>query len=189
MFAASISHQHDAVRKELVYCITNLLDQFATTSYEADEEELLHDLMAALRSRGLWPIWPVGARSTPLQEQLAAFSSLEIPIVSQKYKSRSPRATNLTSRNLICLSDRLNDLCDGLCLDCLKGRDRCGWSARHPPDPWEKYEADRKRVFEQRKRYPSSSRSTRSSRAGSPGRDLWDENMFHVVDDGMWDLA
>jgi hypothetical protein len=122
-------------------------------------------------------------------EQLAAFSSLEIPIVSQKYKSRSPRATNLTSRNLICLSDRLNDLCDGLCLDCLKGRDRCGWSARHPPDPWEKYEADRKRVFEQRKRYPSSSRSTRSSRAGSPGRDLWDENMFHVVDDGMWDLA
>ena len=179
-----------------MYCITNLLDRFELASHKSDEVELVHDLMVAMRSSGLWPIWPAGGRARPLQEQLAAFSSLEFPTASatwtrhkNKRKDRKSHTTTLTSRDVIRLSERLRDLCQGLCLDCLKGRDRCGWSARHPPDPWEKYEADRKRVFEQRKRYPSSSRSTRSSRAGSPGRDLWDENMFHVVDDGMWDLA
>jgi hypothetical protein len=139
-----------------VYCITNLLDQFATTSYVTDDGDLVHDLMAAMRSSGLWPIWPIGARTTPLQEQLAALSSLEIPIISRMYKSRSLRTTNMTSRNLICLSDKLNDLCDGLCLDCLKGFDRCDRGVLDHPDPWAMYEVQRKNVFEQRKSNPSS---------------------------------
>ncbi|GAB7322607.1 hypothetical protein MBLNU13_g03520t1 [Cladosporium sp. NU13] len=160
-FMALISRQHDAVRKELVYCITNLLDRFATASYGADEVDLVHDLMATMRSSGLWPIWPPNGRAKPLQEQLAAFSSIEIPtIVSaghrHKYKSPYSHETDLTSRTLICLSDRLNDLCDGLCLDCLKGRDRCGRDLENHPDPWETYEVERENAFEWRKSFPSS---------------------------------
>lgn len=178
--------QHDVVRKELVHCITNLLDHFATASYRADEGDLVHDLMATMRSSGLWPIWPPGGRATPLQEQLAAFSSIEIPtIVSaghrHKYKSPYLHKTDLTSRTLICLSDRLNDLCDGLCLDCLKGRDRCGRDLETHPDPWGTYEAERENAFERRKSFPSSPRSqisTRTPRAMSPE--------MVIMDPGGW---
>lgn len=95
--------------------------------YESDEVDLVHDLMAAMRSRGLSPIWPSGGRTIPLQEQLVALSSLEIPIISDtlprhgpKFKSRSSHLTPLRSRDVISLPEKLKDLCDGLCLDCLK---------------------------------------------------------------------
>ena len=165
-----------------MYCITNLLDQFATTSYATDDGDLVHDLMAAMRSSGLWPIWPIVARTTPLQEQLAALSSLEIPIISRMNKSRSLCTTNLTSRNLICLSDKLNDLCDGLCLDCLKGFDRCGRGVLDHPDPWAMYELCRNDVFEQRNSIPSSPGGwiiRHDHRAMSPE--------MEALDHGAWD--
>lgn len=178
--------QHGAVRKELVCCITNLLDQFATTSYKVDEVDLVHDLMATMRSSGLWPIWPPGGRARPLQEQLAAFSSIEVStIVSaghrHKYKSPYLCKSDLTSRTLVCLSDRLGDLCNGLCLDCLKGRDRCGRDLENHPDPWKTYEAERENAFERRKIFPSSPRSQISPRI--PG--AMSPEMV-VMDDGGW---
>lgn len=175
-----------------MYCITNLLDRFELASHKSDEVELVHDLMVAMRSSGLWPIWPVGGRSKPLQEQLDAFSSLEIPIISashrHKHKGRKCYTTALTSRTVISLSDKLRDLCDGLCLDCLKGRDRCGQSLQTHPDPWPTYKAEQKKVFKQRKRFRSTSRGSTSSsttRARSP-EIIFADFEENERDWGMW---
>jgi len=131
--------------------------------------------MAAMRSSGLWPIWPSGGRSKPLQEQLAALSSLEIPIISDAlvrhrhgFKSRSSHVTPLTSRDVISLSEKLKDLCEGLCLDCLKRPDRCGRDLENHMGPWGTYEDEREEIFEQRSRSPSIPRSLISARARSP---------------------
>ena len=145
-----------------------MLDQFATISSQPRDLHLVHDLLGSMRSSGLWPIWSAGGRARPLQKQLAALSSLELPITARHDHESLfffPHSTTaLTPHNVTILSDRLSDLCDGLCLTCLKVRDICGgWDH---PDPWTAYEAERDKVFAQRRRDSSSPRS-RSSVSGS----------------------
>lgn len=160
-------------------CITSILDLFTTAAHRELKPNLVFQLMAAMRAERLWPIWPYGADHAPprsLQDQLASFSSLEIPtIVADRdtaYEPPSPPANKRniwdvmerslygeqepspwirtpetrtcdvtdhkvpTLRTLLNLSKRLEDLCVGLCLDCLKGHEVC----RLPhPDPWVAY--------------------------------------------------
>lgn len=141
---------------------------FTTAAHRELKPNLVFQLMAAMKAESLWPIWPYGAdHSTPrsLQDQLASFSSLEIPaIVADRdvsYEPPSPPANRRemwevmerslygeqvrsprihtpptrvndspipktpTLRTVLSMSTRLEDLCVGLCLDCLKGHEMC----------------------------------------------------------------
>jgi hypothetical protein len=132
--------------------------------------------MAAMKSKGLWPILPVDAGSKSLDDQLSSFSSLDLPVISaDRDRSYSPplkrrdssksigswgppssvtsplpsrlsdrrghthnslTSRSPTQRTVFDLSKRLQGLCVGLCLDCLKGNDVC----RSPhPESWEAY--------------------------------------------------
>lgn len=84
------------------------------------------------------------------------------------------------------VSDRLKDLCDGLCLDCLKGRDKCGLGNSNHPDPWEAYEAERRNVFGQGRRDSRSPSTAPSSRVNLPGMVDWDNAVNAVHDAGGW---
>jgi hypothetical protein len=42
----------------------------------------VHQLMISMKDQSLWPIWPGNSGLKSLEEQLKAFSSLEIPVIS-----------------------------------------------------------------------------------------------------------
>jgi hypothetical protein len=79
---ASISHQQNAVRNELVRCLTNILDQLTTVSHQKHRPNLVYQLMTAMKEQSLWPIWPGNSGLKSLEDQVKAFSSLELPIIS-----------------------------------------------------------------------------------------------------------
>lgn len=158
-------------------CLTKIIDKFTTASYINRKPNLVYQLMAAMKSRELWPILPFTSGSRSLEDQLASFSSLELPVISADRKKSYPpgrkrrgfyksydshdddisltpspppshlpgslgqgcsswTSTSPTQRTVFDLCMRLQDLCVGLCLDCLKGNDVC----RLPhPDPWVEY--------------------------------------------------
>lgn len=147
--------------------------------------------MAAMKANELWPILPVTSGSRSLEDQLASFSSLDLPIISadrdRSYSPRRKRRSSIesygtwgddisltpspppsrlpgflgqghgsstsrspTQRTVFDLSKRLQDLCVGLCLDCLKGNDVCrvphpeSWGAyRRSSEMWFSEEAPR----------------------------------------------
>lgn len=91
--SASIVHQQNAVRNELLRCLTSSLDQFAGAAQVEGKPGLIHQFMTAMKIKELWPVLPVTHGSKSLEEQMNAFSSLEIPIIcadSTSYDTHSP---------------------------------------------------------------------------------------------------
>jgi hypothetical protein len=169
-----------------VYCITSILDRISMVSYNMDKPLLVHELINEMRSSGLWPIWSAAGRTKSLHDQLDALSTLDVPIISandQKWWMHgfSPTAP-LDSRSVMRLADRLKDLCEGLCLNCLKSRGSDGctwWNHMGHPEPWGPYEAERSQAFGREGR---DSRPSPSVPSRSPGTSVYDVG-------GGWDFG
>jgi hypothetical protein len=125
--------------------------------------------MMRLRSRELWPIWPVERCRVSLRDQLAALSSLQLPVISADCDpDKFFPGPVLTSHEVILVTEKLKDLCNGLCFDCVKLGEGHEFDHGLPfyhtdsffyPEPWTAYTETRAFVFDQTQVSPRASGS------------------------------